>query len=54
MRVDGRIHTAAKVAWMLEHGEVPEGRRVLIACGDRACVNPAHLMLDTVRKSVLI
>jgi hypothetical protein len=40
---------AARVAWILKHGPIPEGRRVLHTCGEpKLCVNDAHLILSPI------
>jgi hypothetical protein len=36
---------AHRVAWALHHGPAPAGRPVRQRCGNRRCVNPAHLYL---------
>lgn len=43
VRVDGRLHTATKVAWELEHGSLPPGARVRSCPADPACVRVEHL-----------
>jgi hypothetical protein len=40
----GRRVPARKLAWILEHGTA--GGRVVAACDNQTCVNPAHLALD--------
>lgn len=46
MRVDGKIRTAAQIAWELEHGSVPIGGRVLSCTKDKLCVRVDHLTFD--------
>lgn len=36
-----------RIAWILEHGPVPEGSSVLHDCDVSLCVNPSHLFLGT-------
>lgn len=36
-----------RVAWMLTCGDIPDGAVVRHKCHNRACCNPAHLMLGT-------
>ena len=46
VRVDGKLLTAARAAWELEHGPVPNGARVLSCVDEPACVRVDHLRLD--------
>jgi hypothetical protein len=43
----GRQHTeyAHRVAYVLAHGDIPQGAVVMHSCDVRNCVNPAHLSL---------
>jgi hypothetical protein len=38
---------AHRFAWVLTHGEPPAGHSVVQQCGNRLCVNPAHLGLKS-------
>lgn len=44
---DGRQQTtyAHRVAYVLAHGDIPQGMVVMHSCDTPACVNPAHLSL---------
>jgi len=37
---------AHRFSWILVHGEPPDGHPVVQECGNRLCVNPAHLGLN--------
>lgn len=40
----GQNMTAHRYAWILTHGEPPEGKHLLHTCDVPACCNPEHLM----------
>ena len=46
VRVDGKLLTAARAAWEIENGPVPDGVRVLSCADEPACVRGDHLRLD--------
>ncbi len=46
VRVDGKLLTAARAAWEIENGSVPDGVRVLSCADEPACVRVDHLRLD--------
>ena len=48
LRVDGKLRTAAQVAWELEHGEIPPGHRVRGCPGEPSCVAVEHLTLQKI------
>lgn len=41
--LDGRNHGAHRIAWWIEHGEIPEGLVIDHLCRVRCCVRPSHL-----------
>jgi len=46
VRVDGKLRTAARAAWQIENGSVPDGVRVRSCADEPACVRVDHLRLD--------
>ncbi len=43
IKVEGKVKYAHRVAYEMEHGEIPDGAPVLHTCGNPKCVNPDHL-----------
>lgn len=47
-RLNGKLEYAHRAAWLLYHGEIPEGYVVRhLECTNTLCVNPAHCDLGT-------
>lgn len=43
---------AHRQAWLLTHGEIPEGKWILHHCDVPHCVNPAHLYVGTAKDNM--
>lgn len=48
----GNTIPAARWLWALLFGGVPEGMVVSMSCGNKSCVNPAHMRLCTQAEAV--
>jgi len=46
-RVNGQIHTAHRVSWILSGRTIPEGHVIRHKCRNKHCVNPDHLETGT-------
>jgi len=48
-RAGEKLLSAHRFSWMIEHGEIPEGLKILHHCDNPPCVNPACLFLGTTK-----
>jgi hypothetical protein len=49
---EGRSIRAHRVAYMLTHGEIPEGNCIMHMCDNPKCVNPEHLLPGTHKENM--
>ena len=51
-RLDGRDQLAHRVAYWLEHDEIPEGAHILHVCDNPPCCNPSHLYIGDASRNM--
>lgn len=50
--LNGKLMIAARAAWIIERGEIPEGMLVLHRCDNAPCVDIDHLFLGTQSENI--
>ena len=51
--VNGKLQVSHRVAWLLAHGEIPDGLCVLHYCDNPSCCEEAHLFTGTHQDNML-
>jgi hypothetical protein len=51
--LDGRMEQVHRIAWIEANGPIPSGLEIDHLCGNRACINVAHLRLVTHRQNLI-
>ena len=49
LSVDGKVHRAHRLAWIIEHGDIPVGGQIRQRCQNRGCCRPDHLELRVIK-----